>query len=123
MGIGGDLSPNSSPQSPFFFPHHVFVDCIYRHWQSLGKDKRVKDYYGNLGDADEDDGPFKASLSDPLRMHGLDVDVTVADVMNAQGDILCYKVCLRDLNRITPFSRLHIFFLLCSARHRIYSTS
>ena len=86
------MGPNSSPQSPFFFLHHYFLDCLYRQWQALDPNNRLSDYYGNLGDADQVDGPFRAKLTDVLHMHGLALDLTVADVIDAQGGVLCYEV-------------------------------
>lgn len=90
-----------SPNDPFFFMHHVQIDYLWRQWQAADPDKRLSDYYGNLGNADEYDGPFDATLNDDLRYFNLIPDIKVRDVMNSQGGTLCYKVSAQLENEIS----------------------
>lgn len=93
--IGGDMGLIHSPNDPFFFMHHVKIDSLWRQWQAASPQNRLTDYYGNLGNADDYDGPFRANLNDNLRYFNLIPDMKVRDVMNIQGGTFCYKVsCL-----------------------------
>lgn len=85
------MLPHQSPQEVTFWLLHVVIDMFWRQWQGKGQ-SRMYDYYGNRGDADEYTGPFHAQLTDKLRYFNLIPDVTVRDVMDPQGDVLCYRV-------------------------------
>jgi tyrosinase len=94
--IGGDMASIESPNDALFFLHHVRIDYLWRTWQAANPQHRLMDYSGNLANADEYDGPFKASLDDKLRYYNLIPDLRVSDVMNMQGGTLCYKVSLQS---------------------------
>lgn len=70
---------------PIFYLHHSQLDRIFWLWQSKDKEARVYDYSG--------EGPDNStvSLSDVIILSGLDMDVTVAEIMDTEGGEMCYR--------------------------------
>lgn len=106
-GIGGEMPTHASSNGtnvsstfssavtdswpdPIFFVHHGQIDRIWWHWQQLQPELRMRDYSGpnNIGIGTHANP--HAMLTDSLRMMGLDVDMTVEDVMDTRSDFLCY---------------------------------
>ena len=72
---------------PIFFLHHAQLDRIWWRWQQENLTARLKDYSGKH----MFNSTGEASLSDPLMFAGFTEDMSVFDVMDTQGDLLCYK--------------------------------
>jgi len=70
---------------PVFYLHHAQLDRIWYLWQQRDKKNRVHNYGGKaLGGAN-------VTLTDVLRLAGLDKDITVQDIMDTEGGELCYR--------------------------------
>ncbi|KAJ2163100.1 hypothetical protein GGF46_000029 [Coemansia sp. RSA 552] len=82
LGISGDMSTMFAPNDPFFFLHHGMVDKLWYDWQAMKPDERLQMY----DSANYEDPPV--SVNDPVPGYP---DVTVGDVLNPQGKLLCYK--------------------------------
>ncbi|RQM07401.1 hypothetical protein DH86_00003193 [Scytalidium sp. 3C] len=63
------------------------LDRLWWKWQQIDPTRRLVDY----SDLYETNNTEKASLKDVLRLGGLAEDVTVGDVLDTQGGVLCYK--------------------------------
>lgn len=91
-GIGGDMSPSTSPNDPIFFLHHTQIDRLWYLWQQESPETRMLDYAGNKTQYNEGGvDPVAASLTDVLSYIGLAVDLVVSDVMNTTSSLLCYN--------------------------------
>ncbi|KAB5593710.1 hypothetical protein CTheo_2893 [Ceratobasidium theobromae] len=93
--ISGDMAAAFSPDDPLFFEHHNNVDRIWALWQGRNA-TRLQDYNGNtVQNQDMNDGTLYplAKLDDKISLGGLQgmPDVTVRDLMDTQGGVLCYK--------------------------------
>ncbi|KAH6682247.1 monooxygenase [Plectosphaerella plurivora] len=91
-GIGGDMSPASSPNDPIFFLHHGQIDRLWTLWQAANPANRTMEYSG-IRTQDQFDGvtPPAATLEDIMPMFGLADDVAVKEYMNTQAGPLCYR--------------------------------
>ena len=96
FGIGGDFETFTAPYDPIFFLHHTQLDRLWWLWQQRNPADRTMLYEGHK----ERHSTEKAGLGDAIEMKGLDVDVTVRQVMNTQGktiwkvnneELLCYR--------------------------------
>ncbi|RKP05548.1 hypothetical protein THASP1DRAFT_32611 [Thamnocephalis sphaerospora] len=78
MSMGGDMQSMYSPNDPFFWLHHSFVDKVWHDWQSVDP-SRMYSYGGTNSDG------TPADLSDPLKP----LPYIVHDVMDIKH--LCYE--------------------------------
>ena len=86
IGVGGDFKSMTAPTDPLFFVHHAQLDRLWWIWQR-GKPQRQYAYNGVTSRSSN----ASASLEDVLFFHGLARNVTVSDIMNTEGDLLCYR--------------------------------
>ncbi|KAI1859674.1 uncharacterized protein JN550_011869 [Neoarthrinium moseri] len=103
-----------SPGDPVFYLHHGWLDAMWWKWQSLDLPNRLKDmggrnipresYVGNIGlplpgpewtNHDGDDGSV-TTLNHVLYMSDMYPNVTVADVMDVRGDVVCAEYFYND---------------------------
>ncbi|KAK4151976.1 hypothetical protein C8A00DRAFT_35346 [Chaetomidium leptoderma] len=109
-GVGGQmLNGVSSPGDPLFYLHHTWLDKLFWDWQAGDRPTRTTSIGGSniapdeiLGfptrpsdvpkptGADGDPGTI-TTLGHVLNMYGNMPNKTVADVMDIQGDYLCYE--------------------------------
>jgi tyrosinase len=99
--------PTYSPGDPIFYLHHSYLDKLWWEWQKADYTTRltdmggpnipsgtrpgspnyppvaVTDYFGDNGNV--------TTLNHVLWMSGLEVNVTIADVMNLNGPTICYE--------------------------------
>ncbi|KAI1071786.1 hypothetical protein LB507_005468 [Fusarium sp. FIESC RH6] len=89
--IGGDMSPNTSPNDPIFFLHHAQIDRLWWLWQEESPETRYTEFSG-YKTQDKFDGstPPPASLDDILLMNGLAKDLKVKELMTTKSSLLCY---------------------------------
>ncbi|KAJ5184018.1 hypothetical protein N7492_001634 [Penicillium capsulatum] len=85
-GVCGDFYSFDAPADPVFYLHHTQLDRIWWQWQQE-KPSRTMEYNGPKHGHSED----KASLSDRLPMYGLAREPEVAEVMDTEGGLLCYR--------------------------------
>ena len=71
---------------PVFFLHHTQLDRLWWKWQS-SHPKRKLDYAGIASHGSHK----KASVDDLLLMGGLARDIAVSQVLDTNGDLLCYQ--------------------------------
>lgn len=71
---------------PLFFLHHTQLDRLWWLWQQRQPGQGLEAYGGHK----QRHSMEMADLEDALHMKGLAVDVQVADVMDVEGDLLCY---------------------------------
>ncbi|TPX71634.1 hypothetical protein CcCBS67573_g06104 [Chytriomyces confervae] len=91
--IGGSAcdfgNPSYSPNDPVFFLHHGLVDKVWWRWQQSCP-AYVLDYEGTLARADDPISDGKSNVAYAT----LNIDSwkwwTVADMLDTQGDTLCY---------------------------------
>ncbi|KAJ1675362.1 hypothetical protein EV182_001422 [Spiromyces aspiralis] len=83
--IGGDMAQLISTNDPIFFLHHAMVDKVWYDWQLMGEDsKRFHEYNG----IDRTRSNVTVNPTDPLPEY---THLSVSDVLNPMGDLLCYK--------------------------------
>lgn len=108
-GVGGTmLDVSASPAEPLFFLHHTNLDRLWWEWQQVDPDTRLTDIgavtnvppysylssmelsypSASLTDYSGDDGNI-TTLNHVLWMAGLAPNVTIADVMDLEGDTIC----------------------------------
>ncbi|RBQ89001.1 hypothetical protein VDGD_07137 [Verticillium dahliae] len=117
-GVGGQMSnPISSPGDPLFYLHHTWLDKVWWDWQKQDLPNRLSDMGGrNLQGGNEDGpgpcngerlfGPLPDDLPAPriegdsgcgttlqhnLVMYGIVADRSIGDMMDIQGEHLCYE--------------------------------
>ncbi|KAH9994462.1 Di-copper centre-containing protein [Russula vinacea] len=90
--------PSWSPNDPLFFLHHAMVDKIWYDWQSRDP-MNVKNFFGgsvpSLKSLDAynqypNGAPPYLSLNTMMPADGLFPEVTIRDVVNTTGGVLCY---------------------------------
>lgn len=89
-GIGSVMAERyASPSDPIFFLHHLFVDHQYASWQAVNATARTTKVDGACM---EGSAPCTTpvTLDTVLAMNGLVPDVTVGEVLDTQGGVLCY---------------------------------
>ncbi|SMQ51023.1 unnamed protein product [Zymoseptoria tritici ST99CH_3D7] len=89
--ISGDFLSFGAPNDPVFWLHHTQVDRLWWLWQQQEPDTRLKQFGGPTRDFRYTDGGNGSSLQDNLPMAGLFGEQSVAEVMNAENGILCYR--------------------------------
>lgn len=109
-GVGGQmLNGVSSPGDPLFYLHHTWLDKVFWDWQALDRATRTTTISGtNIGPdnspgfpprpsdiplptgADGDPGTT-TTLGHVLNMYGNSPNKTVGDVLDIQGEYLCYE--------------------------------
>ncbi|KAI0477569.1 hypothetical protein GGR56DRAFT_673936 [Xylariaceae sp. FL0804] len=107
-GTGGTMQdPVLSPGDPVFFLHHTNLDRLWWQWQSANLTARLTDMGGNNVPSDEfnaannwdapganwtdysGDPGNVTTLDHVLTMFGMLPNVTVGDVMDIGGDVIC----------------------------------
>ncbi|KAK4541121.1 hypothetical protein LTR36_008346 [Oleoguttula mirabilis] len=103
FGIGGDFETFTAPYGrdadvvvendeltsdpdPLFFLHHTQLDRLWWLWQQRQPDKGLQAYGGHKQRHSMD----LASLIDKISVQALASSVKVADLMDVQGELLCY---------------------------------
>lgn len=87
----------SSPGDPLFYLHHGGLDRLWWTWQQAdwparnftvgGPDTQWAYPYNYFGDI-----PYEnITLATPLHFGALADDITVGDVMDTEGGLLCYR--------------------------------
>ncbi|RDI83543.1 Guanine nucleotide-binding protein alpha-2 subunit [Venturia inaequalis] len=90
--LQGDWLTFTAPNDPVFFLHHAQVDRLWWMWQMQDPTIRLKQFQGPGEDfRNVTIKHTTASKSDLLLMGGIADDVKVEDVMDTQGDYLCYE--------------------------------
>ncbi|KAF4819272.1 N-acetyl-6-hydroxytryptophan oxidase ivoB [Colletotrichum siamense] len=96
-GIMADI--HNSPGDPTFFLHHNYIDRLWWQWQTANAPVRFSDMSGQafnstnleaLGQTGPTGGWPNATLDYPLWMADILPNVTISEVMNVQGGLLCY---------------------------------
>ncbi|KAI1322161.1 hypothetical protein F5Y16DRAFT_416330 [Xylariaceae sp. FL0255] len=83
-GVGRDLY--ASPDEPWFWFHHTFVDRVYRVWELADPNDR----YTQLTGTDINNVPL--TMDTPIYMGGIRPDTTIGEIINTlSGSTLCYK--------------------------------
>lgn len=77
----------SSFSDPIFFLHHTQLDRLWWMWQQADIHKRQTEYLGKAAN----NSTKVASLGDIIPMGGLSADIEVAEIMNTEADLLCYR--------------------------------
>ncbi|KAI6347939.1 hypothetical protein MCOR25_010865 [Pyricularia grisea] len=109
-GVGGEMSNGvSSPGDPVFYLHHTWLDKVYWDWQARDRPARTSSISGNNVMRDDVPGfpPKPAYIpeqngapGDPgnettlghiIQTFGKLPNVTIADVLDIQGNYLCYE--------------------------------
>ncbi|KAI5803525.1 hypothetical protein DFH27DRAFT_524926 [Peziza echinospora] len=89
--VGGEMAnPISSPGDPLFYMHHTYVDKLWWEWQQGDLEKRLTDIAGMTTTRKPESGWVKASLNDTLTSYGLVPDLKIGEIMDIEGDKLCY---------------------------------
>ncbi|EIM81499.1 Di-copper centre-containing protein [Stereum hirsutum FP-91666 SS1] len=91
QGIGGDmLNLLTSPSDPLFYLHHGMLDRIWAQWQGLNE----SNVYDIAGFVDTELEPLEGwrntTLNTTLDYFGIIPSLTVGDVMNTTGGVLCF---------------------------------
>ncbi|KAK0934150.1 hypothetical protein LTR29_014264 [Friedmanniomyces endolithicus] len=87
FGIAGDFETFTAPYDPLFFLHHTQLDRLWWLWQQRQPDKGLTAYGGHK----ERHSMKMASLEDEIGMRKLAPSIKVAQVMDVEGDFLCYR--------------------------------
>ncbi|KAK5116248.1 hypothetical protein LTR62_008575 [Meristemomyces frigidus] len=86
FGLGGDFETFTAPYDPLFFLHYTQLDCLWWLWQQRQPEKGLLAYSGHKhGHSME-----MSSLDDTINMQGLAPNVKIRDVMDVEGELLCY---------------------------------
>jgi tyrosinase len=116
-GLGGDVV--LSPGDPAFFLHHGWLDAMWWRWQMLDLPKRLTDIGGrNIATAaylralrldapgpewteyDGDSGSV-TTLNHVLYAANLRPNVTVGDIMDVRGNVICAEYFFSDSFNVT----------------------
>ncbi|KAK0264910.1 hypothetical protein B0A54_16166 [Friedmanniomyces endolithicus] len=87
FGIAGDFETFTAPYDPLFFLHHTQLDRLWWLWQQRQPEKGLTAYGGHK----ERHSMKMASLEDEIGMRKLAPSIKVAQVMDLEGDFLCYR--------------------------------
>lgn len=98
------VDPTFSPGDPVFYLHHSYLDKLWWEWQNIDLEPRLVDmggpntkgrsgsstyppteYFNYFGDG----GGLTTTLNHILFMTGLAPNVTIADIMDLNGAIIC----------------------------------
>lgn len=88
--VRGDFSSMTAANEPLFWLHHAQLDRLWWSWQTENLEVRTKEYRGisfNTTAGRERQG----ALTDPLEFIGLWEDIQVSQVMQTEGELLCYR--------------------------------
>ncbi|PPJ53114.1 hypothetical protein CBER1_11779 [Cercospora berteroae] len=85
-GIGGDLPTLFSPADPLFYLHHGQIDRLWLIWQKITP-AHAKDYGGHSSSS----VGRPAEVGDILPAEGLATNITVKDILDVEGSVLCYS--------------------------------
>jgi len=72
---------------PIFYLHHTQLDRLCYVWQQQGPEARRMAYSGH----NQRHSVKLAKLSDKIKMQGWAPEIEVNEVMNTEGDLLCYR--------------------------------
>lgn len=85
--VHGDFRRITAPNDPVFFLHHSQIDRLWWSWQKYSGDRFLQ-YNGPA----QLDGDEEGVLTDLLEYGGyLPFDPSVGDLMDTEGDLLCYR--------------------------------
>jgi len=85
LGVGGVQEDKyASPGDPWFWLHHAYVDRNYANWQGMDPNSRLHYINGN----DINGNPLNLDVY--VYMNGLRPDVPIRDIIDVQGEKLCY---------------------------------
>lgn len=78
---------------PVFYLHHANLDRLWWSWQSKDLNTRLSDMSGPLFQFDYgNERGGNATLATTIRLgQSVNITLSVGDVMNIEGNILCYK--------------------------------
>ncbi|GAB1517310.1 hypothetical protein RhiTH_000356 [Rhizoctonia solani] len=93
--INNDMAASFSPDDVLFFLHHNNIDRLWALWQDRDQN-RLKDYSGSKVQGQNLTDPTRPAASlDNIIFIGMENlgfrNVTVGELMNTQGPVLCYK--------------------------------
>ncbi|KAF2167578.1 hypothetical protein M409DRAFT_66081 [Zasmidium cellare ATCC 36951] len=83
--VGGDFATWASPNDPIFYLHHAQLDRMWWQWQYYSPQRR-QEYCGSLSP----ETLQRASIKDLLSVGKLGKAMPVEEVMDTQGNLLCY---------------------------------
>lgn len=91
---------DNSPADPTFFLHHSYLDRVWWNWQSANSGEHMFDISGDaynvtyLDEIDYTGTAINASavttLDYVINVDDILSDVTIYEIMNIQGGVLCY---------------------------------
>ena len=103
FGVGGDFETFTAPNGillkrairivanamtdPLFFLHHTQLDRLWWLWQQRQPRKGIESY----GGANHRHSIEKAQLTDKIAYQSFAPAIEVQDVMNTEGEVLCYS--------------------------------
>jgi tyrosinase len=79
-------NPNAHMADPIFYLHHTQLDRLWYMWQQRDLETRFMAYSGH----NQRHSMELAKLSDKIKMQGWAPEIEVNEVMNTEGDLLCY---------------------------------
>ncbi|KAL1627406.1 hypothetical protein SLS54_002331 [Diplodia seriata] len=89
-GQMGDLY--ASPTDPIFYMHHANLDRVWWSWQAMDLEARLTDISGPIYLMDYDNAQGgNVTLDFPMTLGVNAENVTVGDVMDIKGGVLCYE--------------------------------
>jgi tyrosinase len=93
LGVGGVMANmDSSVGDPSFFLHHGFIDRNWWTWQNIDPTNNLYQISGYTTQKPLPSGGYEeVTLDYVMSSWGVLPDVTVYDVMDAEGGYLCYE--------------------------------
>ena len=85
--IRGDFYQFTAPYDPLFYLHHAQLDRLWWQWQLRNGEENLWKYGGKAAPH----SPEQATLDDVLPYAGLARDVIVGEIMQTEGEVLCYR--------------------------------
>jgi hypothetical protein len=80
-------SPDVDLADPIFYLHHAQLDRLWYIWQQRDPEARLTAYNGH----NQRHSMEMAKLSDKIKMQGWALEIEVHEVMNTEGELLCYR--------------------------------
>ncbi|KAI9703544.1 MAG: hypothetical protein M1820_005848 [Bogoriella megaspora] len=85
--IQGDFALFTAPYDPVFMLHHGQLDRLWWLWQNRDWANRAHQYEGPAAT----NSSSRASITDMLPFGDLTLDVKVSDIIETEGQVLCYR--------------------------------
>lgn len=92
--LSSSMETNSERSDPIFWVHHAQIDRLWWRWQMKEPVNRTTIAYEGPTTVDENGWPsldWNATLQDVFPMYRMADDVSVAELMDTEGEILCYR--------------------------------